>query len=181
MTTVLLRGPQSDVPDAVRSAASAEPAADMADLAARVRALIGLDAAQQVQLPLGGSLFDAVITADCDMVRSGVLTMLDSLPGGCGPVLHQPGSAGEVGWLYWLVPPGTSGEWVQRPQGVCVGEGYTLTVPSPNYPTRDRYWLRRFEDGRYVPAQVLAARLLSVADSATPQLHTLAEYLRRRP
>ncbi|MFE7624462.1 hypothetical protein [Streptomyces sp. NPDC057509] len=139
-----------------------QPAVDMADLAARLRALLSVEAQQETCLRLGGGLFEVVITgAD----RAGeALERMDVQQGGCGPVIQDP-----TGWLYWLVPPGTRQRWAWHPHAVCLGEPHTLTLPplDRNAPPGP-YWLRPPRGDRLVPADPLRQALMLVGPEPAP-------------
>ncbi|MGI5255647.1 hypothetical protein [Actinacidiphila glaucinigra] len=120
---------------------------DMQDLAARIRAYLDLAEQREVRMPLGGTLFDVVITGNGD--ASALVAAMDEIQlGASGPVIDDP----DNGWLYWLVPPGTTARWDPHPFGVCVGAPHILTLPGL---TRDvppgPYWLRPCASDRLVP------------------------------
>ncbi|MGW7386622.1 hypothetical protein [Streptomyces sp. NPDC054794] len=110
-------------------------------------------------LPLGGHLFDIVITASSPEAY-GVVAMLDEIqrteqtdsPDACGPVIEDP----ERGWLIWLVPPGTSTRWNPHRYGACLGRPHQLALP-PSVQTEPPgvFWRRRIRGDRLVPAMPL--------------------------
>ncbi|WP_344603899.1 hypothetical protein [Streptomyces glaucus] len=120
----------------------------MRDLAAAIRALLGVEARRNTRVRLGGNVFDVVITGAGLQARRAVAVM-DQVQGRCGPVIEDP----ESGWLYWLVPPGTSSRWAPHPHAVCLGAPHTLTLPplNRNAPPGP-YWLRPSASDRLVPA-----------------------------
>ncbi|WP_406290627.1 hypothetical protein [Streptomyces sp. NBC_00209] len=139
MSATILRAPASaEITERLNAAAGPDrqPAADMAELAARLRALLDVEAQQETRLRLGGALFEIVITGADQAAEA--LERMDVQQGGCGPVIQDP-----AGWLYWLVPPGTRRRWAWHPYAVCLGEPYNPTLPPLN---RDAppgpYWLR---------------------------------------
>lgn len=126
----------------------------MEDLTLRLRAWLGLEEQRPVRMPLGGSMFDVVITAAGDESRAAMAAM-DAIQGnGCGPVIEDSARDGwmESGLMYWLVPPGSAQRWTSHPHAVCLGAPYTLTLPvltrvAPPGP----YWLRPCVSDRLVP------------------------------
>ncbi|MGW6456297.1 hypothetical protein ACWF94_10285 [Streptomyces sp. NPDC055078] len=116
----------------------------MGDLTRLVRALRGVSESGGIVVPLGGGLFDVVITAAASGPE--VAAAVDWMhPQGCGPVIATPGHP----WLYWLVPPGTSGRWEPHPYAVCVGAPRTITLPPLGRRGPDggggSYWLRPWQ------------------------------------
>ncbi|MFJ8086227.1 hypothetical protein ACIQ6Y_37360 [Streptomyces sp. NPDC096205] len=141
--------------------ASVDPqhvAPDMADLAARVRSLMALQQQDVLQLPLGGHLFDVVVTASGSQAHAAVAVM-DGIqhtggeqPDTCGPVIEPPHRSG----LIWLVPPGTSEQWAPHRHALCLGRPNHMALPAvtttePPGP----YWLRPFRGDRLVPPTAL--------------------------
>ncbi|MFF0680584.1 hypothetical protein ACFYVW_18640 [Streptomyces tendae] len=126
-------------------------AEDMAGFAARVRALLELDTGRSTRVPLGGDLFDVVITGG-GAEGHAVAVMMDEIQQGCGPVIDDPGSR----WLYWLVPPGSAEAWQPHDQAVCVGDPHTITLPALSRLTSPGpYWLRPCASDRIVPTKPL--------------------------
>lgn len=147
-----------------------------AALRLRIHALLRLTDGESVRLPLGGHLFDVVVTA-ASAWR--LITTLDNLPGGCGPVIHDPTDGG---WLYWITPAGTASTWKQHPHAVCLGAGTHLTVPPPTrVEPPGPYWIRPFTDD-YVNPVALTTWLndLPSAQAAPPRLDGLARHLTNR-
>lgn len=133
-----------------------QPAVDMQDLAARVRALFSIREEQDSRMPLGGAMFDVVVTGGGYLGRAAVAHMDEVQLGTCGPVIEDP----DGGWLYWLVPPGTASSWEHHSYGVCIGSPHTLTMPvlSRNAPPGP-YWLRPCASDRLIPPVPLRALL----------------------
>lgn len=126
-------------------------AEDMAGLAARVRALLDLDTGRGTRVPLGGDLFDVVITGG-GVEGHAVAVVMDEVQRGCGPVIDDPGG----GWLYWLVPPGSAEAWELHDHAVCVGAPHTITLPDlSSRATPGPYWLRPCASDRLVPTKPL--------------------------
>ncbi|MFF4551335.1 hypothetical protein [Streptomyces sp. NPDC001435] len=137
-------------------AAPGESAADMATLADRVRRLMNYQRGGDLVLPLGGHLFDIVVTAS-GAEAYGVVAMLDEIqqtgqsdrPDACGPVIEDP----ERGWLIWLVPPGTSEQWAPHRYGACLGRPHQLALPPlPQTEPPGVFWRRHMRGDRLVPA-----------------------------
>ncbi|MFF0446669.1 hypothetical protein ACFYT4_09685 [Streptomyces sp. NPDC004609] len=125
---------------------SAGPVApDMGELAVLVRALMGADARRAVVVPLGGGLFDVVVSAAGEAGHAVADAIDVRHPQGCGPVIADP----ERPWLYWLVPPGTTGRWAEHPYAVCVGAPATIALPPLDRrgPGAGPYWLRPCRSG----------------------------------
>ena len=147
------------------SAASVrKPAADMADLASVIRALLDLNGGRNTRMPLGGGLFDAVITAAGPASRA-VVDLMDEIQGGCGPVIEDP----ENGWAYWLVPPRSAERWAPHSHAVCLGAPYKITLPAldrtaPPGP----YWLRPEMKDRLVPVGPLRQALEQLRPEPAP-------------
>ncbi len=119
----------------------------MADLASLVRALLDINRGQNTRVPLGGGLFDAVITAAGPASRAFV-DLMDGIQSGCGPVIEDP----ENGWLYWLVPPRSTGRWTGHSHAVCLGAPHTITLPALDRSAAPGpYWLRPQASDRLVP------------------------------
>lgn len=140
------------VPELVDAESPTGPVAvDMADLAARVRALLDLDTGRGTRVPLGGDLFDVVITGG-GVEGHAVAVLMDEVQRGCGPVIDDPGG----GWLYWLVPPGSAEAWKPHDHAVCVGASHTITLPALSSRTSPGpYWLRPCASDRLVPTKPL--------------------------
>ncbi|SNT44464.1 hypothetical protein [Actinacidiphila glaucinigra] len=120
---------------------------DMGDLADRIRAYRAIAVQREVRMPLGGSLFDTVITGMGDAAAM-VATMDEIQVGACGPVIADP----DAGWLYWLVPPGTTARWDPHPYGLCLGAPHILRLPplARDVPPGP-YWLRPCVSDRLLP------------------------------
>ncbi|MFD9394166.1 hypothetical protein ACFWBB_26540 [Streptomyces sp. NPDC060000] len=140
------------------------PAEDMKDLADLIRTLLHVDMKQDTRIRLGGNLFDVVITGSGLQARAAV-ALMDSIQGGCGPVIEDP----ESGWFYWLVPPGSSSRWEPHPHGVCIGAPHTITLPSLNRTAPPGpYWLRPSASDRLVPIGPLRGALAQLRPEPTP-------------
>ncbi|MGW0757146.1 hypothetical protein ACWD1Y_11760 [Streptomyces sp. NPDC002814] len=135
-------------------------APDMGDLATRVRNLLDLQQGRLVQIPLGGNLFDIVVTASgpaaLEAVRSMDLVQLGADAEGprdaCGPVIEDP----ERGCLIWFVPPGTSEKWEPHLHGVCLGRPHQIVLPAMKHSEPPgAYWLRPCRGDRLVPPMPL--------------------------
>ncbi|MFC9007844.1 hypothetical protein [Streptomyces microflavus] len=156
MSVLTLPLPQMSPPQA--------PACDMKDLAARVRALfcvrehqssrdkvLGVDG-MSTAVPLGGRLFDVVVTGEGRPGRAAVARMDEIQHSSCGPVIEDR----SAGWLYWLVPPGTASTWGYHAFGLCIGSPHTLTLPALTHSEPPGpYWLRPCISDRLVPPQQL--------------------------
>ncbi|MFC8015791.1 hypothetical protein [Streptomyces cinereoruber] len=147
-----------------RSGPGQEPAVDMEDLAEALRALLGVEAGCDTRVRLGGNLFDVVITGSGAQAHAAVAAM-DKIQGGCGPVIEDPAN----GWLYWLVPPGSTAKWEPHPYAVCLGAPHSITLPplertAPPGP----YWLRPSASDRLVPAGPLWGLLAQLRPDPTP-------------
>ncbi|MGW7258722.1 hypothetical protein [Streptomyces sp. NPDC054834] len=136
-----------------------EVAPDMGTLADRVRRLMTFQRGGDLILPLGGHLFDIVVTASGPEAY-GVVAMLDKIqrteqqdnPDACGPVIEDP----ERGWLIWLVPPGTSTHWDPHRYGACLGQPYQLALPPlPQTEPPGVFWRRRMRGDRLIPPMPL--------------------------
>ncbi|MFF3350942.1 hypothetical protein [Streptomyces sp. NPDC002779] len=136
----------------------------MADLAEMIRILLAVEARRDTRVRLGGSLFDVVITSSGLQAR-GAVALMDELQGGCGPVIADPAS----GWLYWLVPPGSSERWEPHSHAVCLGSPHTITLPSLNRTVPPGlYWLRPSASDRLVPPGPLREALAQLRPEPTP-------------
>ncbi|MFJ5779748.1 hypothetical protein [Streptomyces sp. NPDC093094] len=133
-------------------------ACDMGDLAARVRSLMALQQQHVLQLPLGGSFFDIVVTASGPQAHAAV-TVMDGIQhtgdepaDACGPVIEDPHRS----WLIWLVPPGTSEQWAPHRHALCLGRPHHVALPpmSATEPPGP-YWLRPCRGDRLVPPTAL--------------------------
>lgn len=136
---------------------------DMQDLAARIRAYLDIADQREVRMPLGGSLFDVVISG---RASDAMVAAMDEIQlGTAGPVIADP----DNGWLYWLVPPGTTARWDPHPYGVCLGAPYVLTLPplAHNAPPGP-YWLRPCASDRLVPPGPLRGLLERFVPTPTP-------------
>ncbi|MEU7028871.1 hypothetical protein AB0A60_19545 [Streptomyces sp. NPDC046275] len=139
-------------------------AADMGDLARAVRAVLGVDRGQGPRVPLGGGLFDVVITAASVPARAAV-DLMDGIQGGCGPVVEDP----DNGWLYWLVPPRTGGRWAPHEHAVHVGPPHRITLPPRGRCTPPGpYWLRPPATDRLVPIGPLWGVLAQLRPEPAP-------------
>ncbi|MFJ9822210.1 hypothetical protein ACIRU3_44700 [Streptomyces sp. NPDC101151] len=148
------------VPEAVFAQPNAlgspgEVAPDMGSLADRVRRLMAFQRGGDLVLPLGGHLFDIVVTASGPEAY-GVVAMLDEIqrtnqqdrPDACGPVIEDP----ERGWLIWLVPPATSAQWTPHRYGACLGRPHQLALPPLSQAEPPGvFWRRRMRGDRLVP------------------------------
>ncbi|MFF8989159.1 hypothetical protein ACF09H_04135 [Streptomyces sp. NPDC014983] len=144
--------------------AAREPAADMADLAEAIRALFKVEARRDARVHLGGSLFDVVVTSSGLEAQSAAVVM-DEVQGGCGPVIEDP----ENGWLYWLVPPGSSERWTWHGHAVCLGAPHTIRLPSLNRRVPPGpYWFRPPASDRLVPVEPLRDTLARFRPMPTP-------------
>ncbi|GAA1042236.1 hypothetical protein GCM10009566_42990 [Streptomyces murinus] len=140
------------------------PAADMADLAEVIRAFLAIEARSGARVRLGSGLFDVVITSS-DVQARRVVTVIDEVQGGCGPVIEDP----ENGWLYWLVPPGSCARWAWHGHAVCLGAPHTITLPSPSRRVAPGpYWLRAPAGDRLVPMAPLWDALAQFRPEPTP-------------
>ncbi|MGW2353766.1 hypothetical protein [Actinacidiphila glaucinigra] len=137
---------------------------DMGDLADRIRAYVDLAEQREVRMPLGGSLFDVVITGNRD--AAALVAAMDEIQlGVSGPVIADP----DRGWLSWLVPPGTTARWEPHTYGVCVGAPHILTLPplARDVPPGP-YWLRPCVSDRLVPPVPLRGLLDRFRPVPTP-------------
>ncbi|MFJ5780391.1 hypothetical protein [Streptomyces sp. NPDC093094] len=155
-------------------------APDMADLAARVRSLMALQQQDVLQLPLGGHLFDIVVTASGPQAHAAVAVMdgiqhtSDEQPDACGPVIEDPHRS----WLIWLVPPGTSDHWTPHRHALCLGRPHHLALPpvSATEPPGP-YWLRPCRGDRLVPPTALRQLLDQFQPGPAPHETLLASVL----
>lgn len=149
----------------VESAGGArQPAADMADLAEIIRTLLAVETRRDTRIRLGGNLFDVVISSSGLQAR-GAVALMDEIQSGCGPVIEDP----ESGWLYWLVPPGSSARWASHSHAVCLGAPHTITLPSLNRTAPPGpYWLRPSASDRLVPTGPLREALAQIRPEPTP-------------
>ncbi|MGW6805724.1 hypothetical protein, partial [Streptomyces sp. NPDC055039] len=156
----------------VESAGAArEPAADMADLAELIRTLMAVEAHRDTRIRLGRNLFDVVISSAGFQAR-GAVALMDEIQGGCGPVIEDP----ESDWLYWLVPPGSSGRWQPHTHAVCLGAPHTITLPSLNRTAPPgAYWFRPPASDRLVPLQPLREALTQLRPEPTPHAALAAQ------
>ncbi|MET7382948.1 hypothetical protein ABZT08_29815 [Streptomyces sp. NPDC005526] len=140
------------------------PAADMADLAEMIRTLMEVEARRDTRVRLGGNLFDVVVTSSGLQARSAAVFM-DSVQGGCGPVIEDPDS----GWFYWLVPPGSAAQWEPHRHAVCLGAPHTITLPSLDRRVPPgSYWFRPSASDRLVPTGPLREALARFRPEPTP-------------
>ncbi|MFD9072283.1 hypothetical protein [Streptomyces lasiicapitis] len=150
-------------------------AADMADLATRVRNLMDLQSRRPSCLPLGGNLFDVVTTASGEAARAIVQLMDEVQIDGCGPVIEDPVRS----WLYWLVPPGSSARWAPHQYGTCLGQPYQIVLPPIDQAEPPgAYWLRPFKSDRLVPPGPLWDLLDRFQPTPAPHEVLLAAELR---
>lgn len=141
------------------------PAEDMQHLTHCIRALFGIRSEGASRMPLGGGLFDVVITGGGDSGRAAVAVMDDIQLGMCGPVIEDP----DDDWLYWLVPPGTTARWEPHPHGVCIGSPHMLTMPTLSHSEPPGpFWLRPCKSDRLVPPRQLRALLDQFQLQPTP-------------
>ncbi|MET9879792.1 hypothetical protein ABZZ36_35045 [Actinacidiphila glaucinigra] len=145
--------------------AAVPPRDDMQDLAARIRAYLDMGDQRAVRMPLGGGLFDVVISGSGTHSAAMVAAMDEVQLGACGPVIADP----DRGWLYWLVPPGTTARWEPHTYGVCVGAPHILTLPplARDVPPGP-YWLRPCVSDRLVPPNPLRDLLERFRPMPTP-------------
>ncbi|GHC76973.1 hypothetical protein GCM10010349_57260 [Streptomyces flavofungini] len=150
-------------------------ASDMGGLATRVRNLMDLQGNRPSCLPLGGNLFDVLITASGAAARAVVGLMDEVQIDGCGPVIEDPVRS----WLYWLVPPGSSTRWAPHRYGICLGQPHRIGLPSLGQAEPPgAYWLRPFKSDRLVPPAPLRDLLDSFGPSPVPHEVLLAAELR---
>ncbi|WP_225860382.1 hypothetical protein [Streptomyces triticiradicis] len=174
--------PAPHVDFAPQNIAAGAVAEDMSDLAARVRSLMDLQRGAPLKLPLGGALFDIVVTGSGPEAYAAVHLMdeVQRIPGArddtraCGPVIEDP----EHDRLIWLVPPGTRESWEPHRYATCLGAPYTLALPpleqtEPPGP----YWLRPCRGDRLVPAAPLADLLGRFQPGPIPHEELLGESL----
>ncbi|MFJ5779307.1 hypothetical protein [Streptomyces sp. NPDC093094] len=155
-------------------------ASDMGDLAARVRSLMALQQQDVLQLPLGGHLFDIVVTASGPQAHAAVAVMdgIQHTSGepadACGPVIEDPHRS----WLIWLVPPGTSEQWAPHRHALCLGRPHHLALPpmSATEPPGP-YWLRPCRGDRLVPPTALRQLLDQFQPGPAPHETLLASAL----
>jgi hypothetical protein len=138
--------------------ASSGVAPDMGDLAVRVRSLMALQHHQVLRLPLGGRFFDIIVTASGPEAYAAVAVLDEIQHSGderadaCGPVIEDP----QRSWLVWLVPPGTSEQWVPHRYALSLGRPHHIALP-PMAQTEPPgpYWLRPCRGDRLVPPTAL--------------------------
>ncbi|MFJ5779274.1 hypothetical protein [Streptomyces sp. NPDC093094] len=155
-------------------------AADMGDLAARVRSLMALQRQDVLQLPLGGQFFGIVVTAAGPQALAAVAVMdgiqhtSEEQPDACGPVIEDPHRS----WLIWLVPPGTSEQWAPHRHALCLGRPHHLALP-PMAATEPPgpYWLRPCRGDRLVPPTALRQLLDQFQPGPAPHEALLASVL----
>lgn len=99
-----------------------------------------------------GRWWDAVTTVD-GPTGDALLQHMDQVqPGGCGPVIHEPGA----GRLLWLVPPGTASRWTS-PYARCLSGGATLEMPPlGRVMPPGTHWVRPLNDTHLVGPRMLA-------------------------
>ncbi|MEU7322697.1 hypothetical protein ABZ682_19395 [Streptomyces griseoviridis] len=150
---------------------SREPAADMADLAEVMRALLGVASSEDTPVRLGGNLFDVVITSAGIRGRA-VIALMDEIPGGCGPVVEDP----EAGWLYWLVPPGSAIHWAPHGHAVCLTTPFKIRLPSlTRHSPPGPYWARPSASDRLVPVGPLRTALAQLRPEPAPHAPLYAQ------
>lgn len=157
-----------------------EPAADMGTLADRIRSMMALQRGAEAVLPLGGYLFDAVITAS-GHAASGVIAMMDEVqraagdsPDACGPVIEDP----QRSWLIWLVPPGTSERWMPHRYAMCLGRPHRLALPPlGQMEPPGVFWRRRLRGDRLAPPEPLRDYLDRFQPGPAPHEAILASVL----
>ncbi|MGV9456358.1 hypothetical protein [Streptomyces sp. NPDC003635] len=141
-----------------------QPASDMADLAELIRTLMAVQARRDSRVPLGGNLFDVVITSSGLQAR-GAVALMDAIQDGCGPVIEDPDNS----WFYWLVPPGSSSHWEAHSHAVCLGAPHTITLPSLNrHVPPGPYWFRPCASDRLVPLGPLRETLAQLRPEPAP-------------
>ncbi|WP_328403951.1 hypothetical protein OHS70_34115 [Streptomyces sp. NBC_00390] len=125
----------------------------MQDLTHRIRALLSIDTQDEyVSVPLGGGLFDVIVTAGGPAGHAAVAHMDQVRLGICGPVIEDP----EQSYLLWLVPPSTSTAWPLDPCSVAFGAPWALQLPRLNLRNPPGpHWLRECRSDRLVPPQQL--------------------------
>jgi hypothetical protein len=149
----------------------------MRSLAERIRSVAAFQRGEEAVFPLGGHLFDAVITAS-GHAAYGVVAALDKVQrargdglDSCGPVIEDP----SLGWLIWLVPPGASEVWQPHPFAVCLGRPRKLTLPPlAERRPREAFWLRRLRGDRLVPPAPLRDLLDRYQPGPVPHMQVLA-------
>ncbi|MGV9812733.1 hypothetical protein ACWDTQ_12490 [Streptomyces cellulosae] len=140
------------------------PADDMRVLADLIRTLIDVDHGRDTRVRLGGNLFDVVVSSGGEEGRA-VAAVMDQVQNGCGPVIEDPDS----GWLYWLVPPGSAGQWEAHSHAVCIGAPHTITLPALTHTQPPGpFWLRPSASDRLVPARPLREALDQFRPEPTP-------------
>ncbi|MFE2559748.1 hypothetical protein ACFXGT_27720 [Streptomyces sp. NPDC059352] len=121
------------------------PDSESVALKQRVLALLAVSEGRETLVPLGGDLFDVVITAAGPAGHRAVAAMTALKH--CGPVLAE--TAGP--WLWWLVPPRTTSTWRHHPYGISVGAPAAIRLPPPHRTAPPAeggtYWLRSLRDG----------------------------------
>ncbi|MEU9273242.1 hypothetical protein AB0E04_49000 [Streptomyces sp. NPDC048251] len=157
---------------------------DMGDLAGRIRNLMALQQGHATRIPLGGALFDIVVTAN-GIDAYTAMTRMDEIQReqdgpvmACGPVIEDRSRD----CLFWLVPPGTSRTWEPHLYGVCLGSPHEVALPAiahsePPAP----YWLRSLRGDRLVPPGPLRGLLAQhrpgpVPHEALPDLLAAASF-----
>ncbi|TWV34918.1 hypothetical protein FRZ03_27815 [Streptomyces misionensis] len=152
--------------------AARQPAPDMEDLAAAIRALFKVEARSKAIVRLGGGLFDVVITSAGLEARSAAAVM-DEIQGGCGPVIEDPKNER----FYWLVPPGSSERWTPHDYAVCLGAPRRITLPSLNKRVPPGpYWFRPPASDRLVPVRPLRDTLARFRPMPTPHADLAARF-----
>ncbi|MFI5682314.1 hypothetical protein [Streptomyces sp. NPDC051636] len=162
--------------DLINSTHPAQPADDMADLAELIRTLLDVTRGRDTRVRLGGGLFDVVITGGGSQGHV-VATMMDQIQNGCGPVIADPDS----GWMYWLVPPGSSSRWEPHRHAVCLGAPHTITLPAMNHQAPPGpYWFRPSASDRLVPVRPLREAVAQLRPEPAPHA-ALDAHLRSTP
>lgn len=154
-----------EIPDLIGSAGPApQVAEDMRDLADLIRTLLDVHEGRDTRVPLGGNLFDVVITGSGLQAHSAV-ALMDAIQDGCGPVIEDP----DRGWFYWLVPPGSAGRWTPHSHAVCLGAPHTITLPSLHHrEPPGPYWFRPSASDRLVPTGPLRETLAQLRPEPVP-------------
>ncbi|MGV9565094.1 hypothetical protein [Streptomyces sp. NPDC003480] len=152
----------------------------MRTLADRIRSMMALQRGVEAVLPLGGHLFDAVITAS-GPAASAVIAMMDEIqraagdtPDACGPVIEDP----QRGWLIWLVPSGTSERWTPHRYAMCLGRPHMLALPPlAQMDPPGVFWRRRLRGDRLAPPEPLRDLLERFQPGPAPHESVLASVL----
>lgn len=149
----------------VQPAPPDDPRDDMQDLTRRIRAFLDVTDQREARMPLGGKLFDVVISGGGNTTTAMVTAMDEIQLGTCGPVIADP----DHGWLYWLVPPRTTAHWEPHPYGVCIGAPHILALPALDHvEPPGPFWLRPCQSDRLVPSARLRRLLRRFRPTPAP-------------